>query len=267
MTANPNVITREREDAARSAMLREWGLDRPRGSVVDISTRRPPLGLAPVIEPGDEPERDASYDDRHGVGERLAQQAIDNLGGEEACRQYPATIWDVLYNLGVASQISLDGDDSLYSVILKQRAQITSLETELARERAAVAELRATQHEHAFILERLKIEGKGPPGERGLMGRDGHDGPRGERGARGADGRAGAPGPRIIGWETTDELFTAVPLLSDGRKGAALHLRGMFEQYHAQVDAEDAAEEVDAAQASRAAVEREVERVRAGLPR
>ena len=43
------------------------------------------------------------------------------------------------------------------------------------------------------------------------------------RGKRGADGRAGAPGPRIIRWETADNSFTAVPLLSDGRKGAALH--------------------------------------------
>ena len=49
-------------------------------------------------------------------------------------------------------------------------------------------------------------------------------------------------------------------------KGAMLHLRGMFEAYHAQVEGEDAAEEIDAAAASRAVVEREAANVREGRP-
>ena len=65
-----------------------------------------------------------------------------------------------------------------------------------------------------------------------------------------------------MSWETDDASFVAAPLGSDGRKGAPLYLRGMFEHYHAQVEASDVAEEIDAAQASRAAVEREAERAR-----
>ena len=86
------------------------------------------------------------------------------------------------------------------------------------------------------------------------------------RGERGADGRAGAPGPRIIGWETADNSFTAVPLLSDGRKGAALHLRGMFSNITPRWRVRPPPKKVDPVQAQRAEVERGAEAVRQGLP-
>jgi hypothetical protein len=54
--------------------------------------------------------------------------------------------------------------------------------------------------------------------------------------------------------------------MSDGRKGATLHLRGAFEQYHGQVEGEEAEEAAEAAAASRRAVEREAENRRVGLP-
>jgi hypothetical protein len=69
----------------------------------------------------------------------------------------------------------------------------------------------------------------------------------------------GGPSPKKPPAQPDDSAFVAVPLGSDGRKGAPLYLRGMFEQYHARVDAEDAAEEHDAIAAQRAVVEREVE--------
>lgn len=264
MTATARLTEAELEE--RAALQRQWSR-LPSAEVVSLDTkRRPPLGLSISADDDGPPERDLSSYDRHNAGETLARQAIDNLGGPEVLRQHPATMVDVFEQLGVAIQCAMNCDDTLYEGIVKQRGRITELETELARERAAVAELRATQHEHAFILERLKVEGKGPRGERGLMGRDGREGARGERGAKGADGRAGAPGPRIIGWTLDEQAFTATPLLSDDRKGAVLHLMPLFQSYTEQMEASDAAEEHDAVQAQRAVVEREASNVRLGLP-
>ena len=142
-------------------------------------------------------------------------------------------------------------------------AKFAELELENAKLRASLGELTAKVGELDFIVERLRVEARGPAGPPGPRGRDGADGQRGPRGERGAMGPAG---PRTIGWETEDSTFVAWPLGSDGRKGAALHLRGMFESYHAQVEGEAAAEEVDAAAASRAVVEREAQAARLGLP-
>ena len=99
------------------------------------------------------------------------------------------------------------------------------------------------------------------------MGRDGREGAHGERGARGAEGKQGRPAPNIVAWTLDEQAFTATPLLSDGRKGAVLHLMPLFQSYTEQMEASDAAEEIDAAAASRAIVEREAEAKRLGLPR
>ena len=92
-----------------------------------------------------------------------------------------------------------------------------------------------------------------------MMGRDGHEGRPGARGERGADGRPGKPGPTIIGWTLDEQAYTATPLLSDGRKGAVLHLMPLFQAFVEQTEANEAEEEREAAAASRAAVEREAE--------
>ena len=145
---------------------------------------------------------------------------------------------------------------------LKERC--AGLEMEIAKLTAQVAIAQSKVNELSFVSERLRVENKGPQGLPGPMGRDGHAGAPGARGERGAAGRAGAPGPRIIGWECDDSSFVAVPLLSDGRKGAASHLRGMFESCNAQVEAGEVAEEIDAATASREATEREAQAARQG---
>jgi hypothetical protein len=137
------------------------------------------------------------------------------------------------------------------------------LELEREKDRASLAEMRSKVAELDFVVERLKVENRGPPGVAGPRGRDGADGARGPRGERGAMGPAG---PRLIGWENDDAQFAATPLMSDGRKGATLHLRGAFEQYHGQVEGEAAEEEAEAAAASRRAAEEEAGRVRRGLP-
>src|SRR5262245_33279203 len=59
----------------------------------------------------------------------------------------------------------------------------------------------------------------GPPGPQGPPGR------RGERGVR------GEPAPTIVSWALDRERFLAYPLLSTGKPGPILQLRGLFEQF------------------------------------
>src|SRR5262249_19810761 len=80
----------------------------------------------------------------------------------------------------------------------------------------------------------------GPPGERGepgppgKKGEKGESGPRGERGEPGPSGRRGERGeatPTIVSWQIDRAHYRAVPTMSDGRAGATLDLRGLFEQF------------------------------------
>lgn len=66
---------------------------------------------------------------------------------------------------------------------------------------------------------------QGKPGEPGVPGPQGE---RGARGDRGADGR----NLELTSWQVDRENYTVTPLLSDGRKGPALNLRKLFEQFH-----------------------------------
>jgi len=61
--------------------------------------------------------------------------------------------------------------------------------------------------------------GKGPVGEAGRQGQ------RGARGARGEDA------PTIVAWTLDCKNFRAIPTMSDGKAGAPLELRGLFEQF------------------------------------
>jgi hypothetical protein len=68
----------------------------------------------------------------------------------------------------------------------------------------------------------LVRDGKpGAPGAVGLRG------PQGERGPKGEDGKA----LTIIGWRLDCAAYEATPVMSDGTQGAALKLRGLFEQF------------------------------------
>jgi hypothetical protein len=63
------------------------------------------------------------------------------------------------------------------------------------------------------------------PGRRGPIG---EDGPRGRKGERGARGEAALT---IVSWTLDRVHYRAVPTLSNGKAGAPLELRGLFEQF------------------------------------
>ena len=121
-------------------------------------------------------------------------------------------------------------------------------------------------NELTFISERLRIEARGPAGERGPMGRDGYAGAPGPRGECGAKGEPGKAAPVITAWEPNGERFTITPVYTDGTRGVPANLLSLFQSYDEQVDAAEAADEADAARAERDKIDREVANLRAGLP-
>jgi len=87
---------------------------------------------------------------------------------------------------------------------------------------------------------RARKDGPGPlPGEgwaisaqEGKRGERGRPGDRGERGERGLPGPPGRDAPVIVDWRR--DGYQVIPVLSDGRHGAPLDLRVLFELYHAE---------------------------------
>jgi hypothetical protein len=70
------------------------------------------------------------------------------------------------------------------------------------------------------------IASQGKPGKSGEPGAAGAMGTKGERGAK------GDPGAVLANWQIDGEAYIVTPLMSDGRKGPALNLRKLFEQFH-----------------------------------
>jgi hypothetical protein len=69
-----------------------------------------------------------------------------------------------------------------------------------------------------------------------LLTRQGQRGIGGQRGESGARGERGVAAPTLAGWEIDRKLYLATPKMSDGTKGPALDLRGLFEQFHEETD-------------------------------
>jgi hypothetical protein len=67
------------------------------------------------------------------------------------------------------------------------------------------------------------------------QGKRGVAGEKGERGAQGPQGNPGLSGATIRGWKIDREKYVATPLMSDGRDGPPLELRGLFEQFFSEV--------------------------------
>jgi hypothetical protein len=71
----------------------------------------------------------------------------------------------------------------------------------------------------------------GSTGAQGIRGAKGERGERGPPGPAGAIGPQGKPGASIVGWRVDAVRYAAVPILPDGREGAPLELRALFEQF------------------------------------
>jgi len=67
------------------------------------------------------------------------------------------------------------------------------------------------------------------------QGKRGAAGEKGERGAPGLRGDAGASGATICGWKIDRARYLATPVMSDGGEGPPIELRGLFEQFVAEV--------------------------------
>jgi hypothetical protein len=67
------------------------------------------------------------------------------------------------------------------------------------------------------------------------QGRRGAAGEKGERGPLGPRGDAGSSGATICGWKIDRARYVATPVMSDGGEGPPLELRGLFEQFVAEV--------------------------------
>jgi hypothetical protein len=102
------------------------------------------------------------------------------------------------------------------------------LKSELAAAQSKIGEL-------AFVVDRLRVENRGPPGERGPMGRDGRDGERGPPGPRGNRGQKS----EICAWRIDVANYRAVPIFQDDTEGAALNLSALFEAYNTAVEGDD----------------------------
>jgi hypothetical protein len=63
------------------------------------------------------------------------------------------------------------------------------------------------------------------------QGKRGVAGARGERGDRGPKGDPGLSGVTICDWKIDRARYAATPVMSDGREGPPLELRGLFEQF------------------------------------
>jgi hypothetical protein len=204
----------------------------PRASVVDIATRRPPLGLAPIID-DEPPERDivkGGKDFRSTLWDGLSEEDLacaHSLRG--AIQQFDALAGMItdLHNQNVAEVNDLQ--DRLKTKFADIEAAHRS---EVAELKLTVTELRCEIREMKAIQESARIASRGESGPTGPRGIPGPPGPAGARGER------GDPAPRAAGFILNVEDFSAVLASSDGSGGPVLRLRPMFEAFAAQI-AED----------------------------
>ena len=176
-------------------------------------------------------------------------------------------MWNVYLVANSLSSVTEDVHDVLKARIAegeaRHAAKAAELQLENAQLKAALAEIRAKVNEIAFVQERLQLDRCGPPGAAGPRGADG---PRGEVGLRGERGPPGLSAPFVTTWIVDERAFTATPVTAEGKPaGAVLHLRGLFETFNDAINDADDAADADAAAASRARTEREVDEARSRL--
>ena len=214
----------------------------PRSSVVDITTRKP-LGLGIIADDVEPPERgdmgrSSAY---HGPQAAAAELVASSVALLSEAQLAAAPSWrDLLeHGIGTALAAVFDGDDAVLDRVRELKAEVAKahgvireFQLERERDRATIAELKAKVSELDFVVERLKVENRGPPGVKGERGRDGADGARGERGEAGV---------KAAGFVLDIGGYAATLVSSDGAPAARLALRPMFERFAEEIAAEDEA--------------------------
>lgn len=214
--------------------------DRPRGGVVDIASRRP-LGLRPIVEPGDEPEPedDAIVAPEPRADNRPAWLSdIDHLLLHErrfSHRVIGEVIGEVAADMEDRWRRELGGNSEAQAALAAQAQEIAKLKLTIGAMKNETTSLR-------LILENLRLREKGEQGregDRGPPGAAGRDGLQGPIGPVGPRGEKGLPAARIVSWETDHVRFTATPLLSNGSKSAPLPLRELLIAFADMMTSED----------------------------
>ena len=265
MTATEAEVVALNRDLARQLRDRDLKARAPARSEARApgDGSRRPLGLRPVD--AEDPADPASERDLSAYGEPdLDRGPIINL--EEYSQEFrdaAATVGMAYFCLNTAASLTESLGQRVKARFAELRSENARLETELARLRAQFAEAKAEFGEAKHILERLQITREGKRGERGPCGADGAPGPRGERGER---GERGSPAPAIIEWRPDPEAFSVTAILADGSTGPMIALRSLFEAYHSAVSWIEDADLTEAARASRAQTEAEVEASRRWHP-
>ena len=96
------------------------------------------------------------------------------------------------------------------------REENSALKLRLSELRTSIAKLEGKQGVMEHRVERLVVDRKGDPGERGSQGVDGPPGPRGETGPR---GEAGRPASTIAEWLPDPEAFTVQAIWRTAGRG------------------------------------------------
>lgn len=259
------VYDHDREDEARAAALRAWGINvtKPRAEVIPM---RKPLGLAPSGD-DDGGAMDGLPDAYLGpqrTAAAIVAKSVANLSEEQLAA---GVTWRDMFEYAIGGTIETsftDGDDmrERLRAVRKEiadgqaglRTEIAELKLALVEARAEIAAMRSIQ-ESARLLSR---------GEQGVMGPRGIPGPPGPSGARGERGERGVPALAIAGWEPRPERFEIVPVFSTGEKGPPIALLSLFQAYDAAVSDLEDRDLSEAAAASRARNEEEAEEFRQG---
>ena len=157
------------------------------------------------------PNTTAPATDLLAMSERLHALGLVSAfdGAPETFLSSSAQIQDVFGYADILLMIHAEEKRRSDKVFAELRAEIAALRLENAQSRGAVAEAKAKLSEIDFIVERLKIDRRGPPGVKGERGRDGRDGPVGPPGQQGP---TGSPAPAIAAWEPRPERFETVPV-------------------------------------------------------
>ena len=219
----------DREDAARNAMLREWGLDRAKpAEVIPIGRQaRKPLGLRPIVEPNDEPDDDTPEQEPPVREDNRPAwlSDIDFLIRHERKFTFPVVGEALGEAMGNLEKRLKDRFDDVEN---------TSLRKDVEELKLAHGKLVNENQALRLILENLRITQRGErgiDGDRGPPGRDGVQGPTGPAGPQGPKGERGVPAARIVGWECEDNASIVYPLLQTGHRGPGLRLRSVLDAY------------------------------------